>query len=307
MSENDLSSVPNLQDTSDKVSEVLEETVIESVPVEPEHDSVFEELGVSPFEVIKYILLFLLIFGGLIYGGFRVFRVFFPVSPVSVSPTNVVEPVVSDVSTQEVERAVVPASQVGEIVEHTAPVLKVVSKSLALVFEIQEQNQLNSKLENYLLSYKSMKNIYNTDISSFLDASADRELAYFQYVNEYEAALVNLKLSVNSLNSEIGYFQDVVTQANLEVDASEKTFFNKVQNLDESNLNQALSKFQTLSKRKLDLTSELKSRQTVLSRIGQNIEAIETKLEAIKLNKDAYIKAVTITEVEGVDLHLIHN
>ena len=307
MTENDLSSVPNLQDTSEKVTEVLEDTIIESQPIEPEVDNVFEELGVSPFEVIKYIIIFILLFGGFIYGGFKVFKIFFPSnSTISVQPsTQPVKTADSQLNNQETPQVVIPETNIDEVVDNTAPSIKVISKSLPLVFEINESSSLNSKLENYLLSYKSMKNIYNTDLSSFLDASADRELAFFQYINEYEAALVNLKLSVNNLNSEISYFQDVVVQANIEVDTAEKTFFNKVQTLDNSDLNQSLMKFQTLSKRKIDLTSELKSRQAILSRIGKNIDAISIKLDAVKLNKDAYIKGVTITEVDGVDLNLI--
>ena len=239
MTENDLSSVPNLPDTSEKVSEVLEETVIESTPSEPEQDSVFEELGVSPLEVVKYILIFLLLFGAFVYGGYKVFRVFFPSDGSTLEPiTNVESSVFPDSHESSVTEIAEPTSQdtsdvsqIDDLIDQTAPSLKVVSKSLALVFEVQESTRLNSRLENYLLTYKSIKNIYNTDISTFLDASADRELAYFQYVNEYDAALVNLKLSVSSLNSEITYFQDVVTQANLELDSAEKTFFNKVQNI----------------------------------------------------------------------------
>jgi len=310
MSENDFSTVPNLQDTSDKVSEVLEDTIIDSTPDPAEEDSVFEELGVTPFEIIKYIIIFFLIFGGFVYGGYKVFRIFFPSNSQVV--TQVSEPVVIDNSDAVVAEPIVstpvnPSSSIDEVIDSTSPQIKVFSKSLPLAFEIMETNEFNSKLESYLLSYKSMKNIYNIDLSGYLDASSDRELAYFQYINEYKAALVNLKLSVNSLNSEISYFQDVVLKANQEVDVAESVFFNKVQNLDESDLNESLVRFQTLSKKKNDLTAELKSRQAILSRIGANVDAIDKKFEAIELNKDAYIKGVTITNVEGVDLNLINN
>ena len=72
-----------------------------------------------------------------------------------------------------------------------------------------------------------------------------------------------------------------------------------------SKLPQTLNKFQNLSSKKSKLTAELKARQAIYNRIADNLQAIERKLEAIKLNKDALVKGVTITNVQGVDLNLV--
>jgi len=305
MSEQDFQSVPNLTETSDKVSELLED--VEQVVVEPtpEEESVFEELGITPFEIIKYIVVFLLLIGIFIWGSIKVFNIFFPSSNSTIkNPVVVVEPTNdSPVTTGDSSKETSP-SVVTDVIASSSSV-KVFSKSLPLIFEIHESQNVASNLSKYIRSYQRMKNVYNINIASFLDSSSDRETAYFQYVNEFETSLIDLKLNVNSLTKEIEYFTQAVNQAVVELDQSEKNFFNNVQDLNDSNIDSSLNIFQNLSTKKNNLTSELKAREAIFARISQNINALNSKLEAVKLNKDALLSGLKVVEVQGVDLNLI--
>ena len=305
MSEQDFQSVPNLTETSDKVSELLED--VEEVVVEPsaEEESVFEELGITPFEIIKYIVVFLLLIGIFIWGSIKVFNIFFPSSNSTIkNPVVVVEPTNdSPVTTGDSSKETSP-SVVTDVIASSSSV-KVFSKSLPLIFEIHESQNVASNLSKYIRSYQRMKNVYNINIASFLDSSSDRETAYFQYVNEFETSLIDLKLNVNSLTKEIEYFTQAVNQAVVELDQSEKNFFNNVQDLNDSNIDSSLNIFQNLSTKKNNLTSELKAREAIFARISQNINALNSKLEAVKLNKDALLSGLKVVEVQGVDLNLI--
>lgn len=305
MSEQDFQSVPNLTETSDKVSELLED--VEQVVVEPtpEEESVFEELGITPFEIIKYIVVFILLIGLFIWGSIKVFNIFFPSSNSTIkNPVVVVEPTNdSPVTTGDSSKETSP-SVVTDVIASSSSV-KVFSKSLPLIFEIHESQNVASNLSKYIRSYQRMKNVYNINIASFLDSSSDRETAYFQYVNEFETSLIDLKLNVNSLTKEIEYFTQAVNQAVVELDQSEKNFFNNVQDLNDSNIDSSLNIFQNLSTKKNNLTSELKAREAIFARISQNINALNSKLEAVKLNKDALLSGLKVVEVQGVDLNLI--
>ncbi len=308
MSEQDFQSVPNLTETSDKVSELLED--VEEVVVEPsaEEESVFEELGITPFEIIKYIVVFLLLIGIFIWGSIRVFNIFFPSSDSIVkNPVVVVEPSTNTTnSTENSEDSsiqTIPSAATSVITTNTD--VKVFSKSLPLIFEIHESQNVASNLSKYIRSYQRMKNVYNINIASFLDSSSDRETAYFQYVNEFETSLIDLKLNVNSLTKEIEYFTQAVNQAVVELDQSEKNFFNNVQDLNDANIDTSLNVFQNLSTKKNNLTSELKAREAIFARISQNLNALNSKLEAVKLNKDALLSGLKVVEVQGVDLNLI--
>lgn len=308
MSEQDFQSVPNLTETSDKVSELLED--VEEVVVEPsaEEESVFEELGITPFEIIKYIVVFLLLIGIFIWGSIRVFNIFFPSSDSIVkNPVVVVEPSTnttnSTENSEDSSSETIPSAATSVITTNTD--VKVFSKSLPLIFEIHESQNVASNLSKYIRSYQRMKNVYNINIASFLDSSSDRETAYFQYVNEFETSLIDLKLNVNSLTKEIEYFTQAVNQAVVELDQSEKNFFNNVQDLNDANIDTSLNVFQNLSTKKNNLTSELKAREAIFARISQNLNALNSKLEAVKLNKDALLSGLKVVEVQGVDLNLI--
>jgi len=309
MSEQDLQSVPNLSETSDKVTELLEDVEVSSQSQETKDENVFEELGLSPLEIVKYIIVFLLLIAVFIYGSLKVFEIFFP-SNTSVVPTsaNVTVPIqdstdrnnnMTDLDTDMLNSSDVTTS---------LPInsnLKIYSKSLPLVFEINESNNVFSNLSKYIRSYQRMKNVYNINIASFLDASNDRSAAYLQYLNEFETSLVDLKLSVNSLNKEIEYFTAAVNNAILELDSAEQSFFTNVQSLNDTEIDTSLNIFQNLSTKKNNLTSELKAREAIFSRISQNINALNSKLEAVKLNKEPLLSGLKVIDVEGVDLNLI--
>ncbi len=307
MTEKDFSSVPNLDETSSKVSDVLD-TIQESAEPEQEEDvSVLDELGLSPFEVIKYLLVFIVLFGGMIFGIYKVYVWIFPkdTSVVQISPQVSNQHVVEDIN--EPVNSDVPLIPVTDETnsELGDASLKIVSNAIPLIYEVQESKVVDASLANYIRSYRRIRNIYNINLNDYLDASADRATAYFQYVNQYEAAFVDLRFVIANLEKELSYFEQIVNDVILEVETQEQVFFNMLNDLEDSLLNETLNKFQNLSSKKSKLTAELKARQAIYNRIADNLQAIERKLEAIKLNKDALVKGVTITNVQGVDLNLV--
>jgi hypothetical protein len=309
MSEQDLQSVPNLSETSDKVTELLEDVEVSSQSQETKDENVFEELGLSPLEIVKYIIVFLVLIGAFIYGSLKVFQIFFP-SNATVAPQSVNVTVPIQDSTDKNNSMVGLSTDILNSSDATTSLpinnnLKIYSKSLPLVFEINESNNFFSNLSKYIRSYQRMKNVYNINIASFLDASNDRSAAYLQYLNEFETSLVDLKLSVNSLNKEIEYFTAAVNNAILELDSAEQSFFTNVQSLNDTEIDTSLNIFQNLSTKKNNLTSELKAREAIFSRISQNINALNSKLEAVKLNKEPLLSGLKVIDVEGVDLNLI--
>ncbi len=307
MADNDFSSVPNLDETSSKVSDVLD-TIQDAPESEQDEDlSVLDELGLSPFEVIKYLLIFIVLFGGISFGIYKVYDWIFPGDTANTqAPITPLETNVPDDTNPVVDPKAIDTEKTNlnhnELNDNS---LKIVSTSIPLIYELQESKLVDASLSNYIRSYRRIRNIYNIDLNDYLDASEDRATAYFQYVNQYEAASVDLTFVISNLEKELSYFELVVSQVVLEVEEQESIFFNMLNALEDSSLNEALNKFQNLSIKKTKLTAELKARQAIYNRIADNVQAIDKKLEAIKLNKDALVKGVTVTNVEGVELNLV--
>ena len=84
----------------------------------------------------------------------------------------------------------------------------------------------------------------------------------------------------------------------------EDKFLNNVDNLNPYELDLTLQDFKEVNLRKTALTNELKSRQIVFDRIANRNDIIESRLKGLISNKDALIKGVTFTQVEGSNLNL---
>jgi len=296
-------------DTSKKVAELLDEVEDDESISDGKFSQILEELGITKSTFFKFVILVVLVFFGFNYFS----------SSGSVNQNVSSEPVDSN---QEVELSffdkifgakdlnnsnpvdnsvvdLVPSNNIG-----VTPGLAVRNLTTYTVSNrIGLDRDVVLSLESYLLSYKKMKTIYDIDLRLYLDSKTNRVVAFEDYITEYQNAFILLKNNIIKLEQEIIGYKTKLSDVTKLTDSLESTFLDNVDNLQPYQIDSILSDYKEANLRKTALTNELKSREIVFDRIANRNDIIESQYNAIILNKDALIKGVTITNVEGSNIN----
>lgn len=297
-------------DTSQKVAELLEEIDESDDFQESKFEKILEELNLTKASFFKYVIM-IVISVFLLNNYFSSTNTTNENSP-SESQKNEQnvelsffdrlfgqkseQPVKNNVSTSSLD----PVNQIGSL-----PALKIRNiQTFSVSNKIASNNSSVLVLESYLLSYKKMKNLYDVDIRNFLDSKTNRQQAFDLFLNEYVNQFELLKSNILKLQSEILTYKTKLEETSLLAKSLEEKFLDNVDNLNPYELDSILQDFKEVNIRKTALTNELKSRQIVFDRIANRNDIIQSRLDGLISNKDALIKGVTFTQVEGSNLNL---
>lgn len=179
------------------------------------------------------------------------------------------------------------------------------SNAIANIISLGESEIVDDKLSFYVRSYRKVRNIFNTDLFSYLNGVEDRQKGYDNYLIQFKASNEQLKLAYNDLLSEISAFDTRLDQLERDVLQIENEFFASLDNLESEALPDQLDSFQNLVTRRDIVKSELKAREAIGLKIQGALPVIASKIEAIELNQDAFVKGVKVVEFQQVDLDLI--
>lgn len=297
-------------DTSQKVAELLEEIDESEDLKESKFEKILEELNLTKASFFKYVILIVL--------SIFLFNYFTTERSTQVKDSSVESQIVEseteksffdklfsdEDSVTEINTtnpsSLDPVNQIGVL-----PALKIRNiQTFSVSSKIAKSNTLSLVLETYLLSYKKMKTLYDVDIRSYLDTKTNRQQAFDSYVTEYVTNFEILKANILKLESEILTYKTKLEETSVLAKSLEDQFLSNVDNLNPYELDLVLQDFKEVNLRKTALTNELKSRQIVFDRIANRNDIIESRLKGLRSNKDALIKGVTFTEVEGSNLNL---
>jgi len=297
-------------DTSQKVAELLEEIDESEDFKESKFEKILEELNLTKASFFRYVIMIVI--------SIFLFNYFTgpkssqddPSQSVSQDQVQVeekgfFEKLFSKDQPNLVNSTVNPSSldpvnQIGVL-----PALKIRNiQTFSVADKIAKSNNLSLVLETYLLSYKKMKTLYDVDIRAFLDSKTNRQVAFDSYILEYVTQFELLKSNILKLESEILTYKTKLEETSVLAKSLEDKFLENVDSLNPYELDLILQEFKEVNLRKTALTNELKSRQIVFDRIANRNSIVESRLQALRANKDALIKGVTFTEVEGSNLNL---
>jgi len=281
-------------DTSKKVAELLED-VDESDDVEGgKLERILEEIGLTKSSFFRYVIIIVL----LIF----LFNWYFS------GPSDSEKDQVINQNTQVEEESDVVSS-----VQNLDPSIRLglISgvevrnlQSFSIADKLGLHQGLALSLESYLLSYKRIKNLYDIDIQAHLDSKSNRVQAFDTYILEYKNSFAILKSSILKLEQEIlNYKSKLVETTNL-ANALQEKFLLNVDSLNPYDLDLILNDFKEVNLRKTALTNELKSREIVFDRIANRNDIIQSQLDSLLANKEALIKGVTFSSIEGSKLNL---
>ncbi|MBT5347097.1 hypothetical protein HOJ01_01890 [bacterium] len=297
-------------DTSQKVAQLLEEIDEPDDLKESKFEKILEELNLTKASFLKYVILIVL--------SVFLFNYFTSDRHVAEKDSSSESQVLDSKSEKSLfdrffskddnltpqntskTSSLDPVNQIGVL-----PAIKIKNiQTFTTSNKIAKANNLTLVLETYLLSYKKIKTLYDVDVRNYLDSKTNRQQAFDSYITEYVTNFELLKSNILKLQSEILTYKNKLEETSVLAKSLEDKFLNNVDNLNPYELDLTLQDFKEVNLRKTALTNELKSRQIVFDRIANRNDIIESRLKGLISNKDALIKGVTFTEVEGSNLNL---
>jgi len=215
---------------------------------------------------------------------------------------------------EEDEEGQEPASDVDEeerstvtpAVETGGPPAKVhITNSIRASVFYGESEISEDRLAYYVRTYRRVRNIFNTDLFSFLNTVPDRGEGYDAFLTQFKGANEQAKLAFEDLRQEIADFENRLAALNEEANLIESQFFDAMDELESEALPELLSAFQDITFRRDVVKSELNARVAIGEKYQSALPFIEEKIRAIEANRDAFVKGVRVVEFEQVDLDLV--
>lgn len=162
-----------------------------------------------------------------------------------------------------------------------------------------------SRLGEYIQTYRELRSVFNTDLFAYLSVVNDREAAFEEYLLSLRGNYEKSLMAISDLQSEIDEYNQRLSLLDADLDQVEAQFFGEVEALNAARVDELLVVFQELGRKEVVLTSELRARQSVLDRFNGVETIVADRITAIELNKDAFVKGVQVVDYRNVDLDLV--
>lgn len=198
------------------------------------------------------------------------------------------------------EEAGIPAAEIGSSIQVLAE-----TRAVSATKNLGQASVKEDKLSYYIGIYRKVRNFYNTDLYAYLSQVTDRGKGFDAYMIQFKGANEEAKIAYEELRQEIAELKLRVDTLNESASEIENTFFTSLDELNSEAVPGALKAFQEISAKRDLAKSELSAREAVATRFATGLPRIETKITAIELNRDPFVKGVKVVEYNQVDLDLV--
>lgn len=299
-----------ISQTAKKVSDVLGD-LSETNDEASKFESFLKELDVSKKQFFTFLVIVLVFVAVIIYSFFAIFNVFKPESS-DIDFRNDVQTPSVQIEKEELkptQQVVVP--KVDDTIKPDASDLTALEKIdikfdfLDLPINLGSRTSNEVGLDSMALLFSAAKNLHELDVFAYLDASDDRKRAFDEYIIKTEAVLADIALNLSDLQREIKLLEDTVNELDGRLKNAEDAFFESSDNLNIGKIDENLLLFQSINVKISELKPLIKGRQLFVKRFEDVLEIVPKKLEAVKANEDALVKAVKVQNINNFDLNLI--
>jgi hypothetical protein len=194
----------------------------------------------------------------------------------------------------------IPAAEIGKTSQALAE-----TRAVTATRNLGQASVKEDKLSYYIGSYRKVRNFYNTDLYSYLSQVTDRGKGFEAYMIQFKGANEEAKIAYEDLRQEIAELKLRVEGLNESAKEIENSFFTSLDELNSESVPGALKAFQEISSKRDLAKSELSAREAVATRFATGLPRIETKITAIELNRDPFVKGVKVVDYDKVDLDLV--
>jgi len=299
-----------ISQTAKKVSDVLGD-LSDSGEEASKFESFLKELDVSKKQFFTFLVIVLVFVVIIIYSFFAIFKVFKPESSDIDfrNDSNINEEVNDDpVEEPKVEEPKVDSKVLDNEEKASSKIIEQLNiryDFLDLPINLSSRTSDEVGLDSMALLFSAAKNLHELDVFAFLDASEDRKRAFDEYVIKTEALLADVALNLSDLQREIKLLNDTISELESRLEVAENTFFETSDNLIIGKIDESLLLFQSINVKVSELRPLVKARQLFVNRFEDVLEIVPQKLEAVKANEDALVKAVKVQNINNFDLNLI--
>ena len=130
-------------------------------------------------------------------------------------------------------------------------------------------------------TYRKVRNIYNTDLFSYLSQVPDRNKGFEAFLVQFKGSLEESRLAYESLREEIAQYEGRVKKLQDDAAAIETAFFDSLDGLESEVIAERLKAFQDISQKKDIANAELKARQAIAEKYTKAIPLIESKIKRV--------------------------
>ncbi len=166
-------------------------------------------------------------------------------------------------------------------------------------------NEFPSRLDAEVALLKRLNNFNETNIRSYLDTTADRSLA----IEEYLATGKNLRESATRTYYNLVSRRQVAERNYIEyqtkANEEEKRFLADLNAYASNQAEESFTSFVATKSKAVDFRAQGGFLLNLEKRYTYEIKAVDLKMNAIEMNREALIADVTVTPVNGIDLGLI--
>ncbi len=183
---------------------------------------------------------------------------------------------------------------------------KSLQKSLLTTYYLGEKTvNINSTIQNDSKILSQIKNTLSVDLFHYLNQSIQRSDALDDYLNLLEVALEKAAKRSGELNAQINFLTDNSNAKLNEIKISEETFFKNMKIFDGPNAEQELYRFIELRDSQNEIKAKLGLYKSLKGYYDFFNPQIANLIKEIKLNREAIIAGVRVTEIRNMQLPLI--
>lgn len=183
---------------------------------------------------------------------------------------------------------------------------KLLQKSIISTYYLGERTiTINSTLKNDSKILSQIKNTLSVDLFQYLNQSINRADALDDYNNLLNTLLEKGRNRSRELNAQVVFLRANSNNKNQQIELSQEAFFNNISLFDGENAENELSKFIGLEESKAEINAKLGAYESLKGYYDFFIPQIEGLLKEIKLNREAIIAGVQVTEIRDMQLPII--
>ena len=173
------------------------------------------------------------------------------------------------------------------------------------VFSSGRNNYVKTDLAVNLVIMEKMVNLYEIEVYSHLEMSNNREVTLNNYIVDLDTVLDAAKKEQEILKVKTAEMKGQYLEVEAQKNNLNKEYFSYIDSYNSYAADKALEQFVEINKVSIEIKAKLLSLERLEQSYMNMIPIFETRLIAIKQNKDAFINNVKVVDFEGVDLNII--
>ena len=176
-----------------------------------------------------------------------------------------------------------------------------VESSISIGSDIQG----STDIANYILTFRRLKNAYETDINGLLNQSLDRRARLLAHLTLLKSLYEESTQVSQKINVQLDALRQNYEEKSGDQKALDSNFFDQLNNFNGGTAEEILDNFINVGKEMIYLKTRFKALQKILGFYDQALPKLKNRIQDMELNSEILINGLKIYDVKGSDIKLI--